>query len=82
MAIQDATYDSENDVLYVQFSDSEVERTVALDDLRLVDYDARGEPLGIEFIAASEGLDLSELPFADRIAPILAQHGLDFPIFA
>jgi len=82
MAFQEATYDEENDVLYIQFSGAEVERTVALDDLRLVDYDASKEPVGVEFMGASDGLDVSDVPFSDQIAAILARNGLDFAIFA
>ena len=82
MAFQEATYDSENDVLYIQFSEAEVEKTVAIDDLRLVDFDASEHPIGIEFIGASDGLDISDVPFGDEIGDILARNGLDFPIFA
>ncbi len=82
MAFQEATYDQENDVLYIQFSDSEVEKTVAIDDLRLVDFDSSEQPVGIEFIGASDGLDISDVPFAGEIGGILARNGLDFPIFA
>jgi uncharacterized protein YuzE len=82
MTFQEATYDEEHDVLYIQFSQAEVERTVALDDLRLVDYDASKKPVGVEFMSASEGLDVSDVPFSDQIAAILARNGLDFAIFA
>ena len=77
-----ASYDAENDVLYIEFSNKDVERTSALDDLRLVDYDANNQPVGIEFIAASEGLGLDHVPFADQIEAFLEQQGLHFPIFA
>lgn len=46
-------YDDDNDVLYVMLSESEVAKTESLDDLRLVDYDAKGMPVGVEFISAS-----------------------------
>ena len=82
MAFQEATYDEENDVLYIQFSEAEVEHTVALDDLRLVDYDASKGPVGVEFMGASQGLDVSDVPYSDQIAAILARNGLDFAIFA
>ena len=82
MAFTEATFNEENDVLYIQFSEADVDRTVALDDLRLVDYDAAKEPVGVEFMAASDGLDVSDVPFSDQIAAILARNGLDFAIFA
>ena len=75
-------YDDENDVLYVLLSDNEVSRTKALDDLRLVDYDDSDEPVGIEFISASDGLDLSGAPWASRIQVLLDEAGITFPIHA
>ena len=55
-------YDEENDVLYVLFNESKVAKTISLDDLRLVDYDNKKERVGIEFISASDGLDLRMRP--------------------
>lgn len=55
-------YDEENDVLYVLLSEREVFKTQVLDDLRLVDYDDREEPVGIEFVSAGDGLDLTNAP--------------------
>jgi uncharacterized protein YuzE len=73
-------YDDENDVLYVTLSGNDVARTVAFGDLRLVDYDAKGSPVAIEFIGASDGLDLSEVPSEGRIKTLLAKAGINFPI--
>ena len=75
-------YDDENDVLYVILSDHDVACTKALDDLRLVDYDASDEPVGIEFISASDGLDLAGTPLASRIQALLDEAGIPFPIHA
>ena len=82
--VQDAPvlYDDENDILYVTLSETKVVKTVALDDLRLVDYDAAGEPAGIEFIGASEGLDLSDVPSAALIQALLTKAGIDFAVVA
>jgi uncharacterized protein YuzE len=77
-----ATYDPENDVLYIEFSDKDVERTQALDDLRLVDFDVSGHAVGVEFIAATQGLDLRDVPHSERIEGLLREKGLQFPIFA
>jgi len=76
------TYDEENDVLYVVLSDRDVSKTRALDDLRLVDYDDKNEPAGIEFISASDGLDLTGAPSLLLIRQMLDDAGITFPIRA
>ena len=75
-------YDEENDVLYVLLSDRDISKTRALDDLRLVDYDDREEPVGIEFISASDGVDLTDAPAPARIRRLLDEAGITFPIHA
>ena len=55
-------YDEENDVLYLIVNQTKVAKTISLDDLRLVDYDNKKERVGIEFISASDGLDLRMRP--------------------
>ena len=75
-------YDKENNVLYVKLSNKDVSQTRALDDLRLVDYDSENQPAGIEFISASDGLDLADAPAAKRIQKLLTEAGIDFPVFA
>ena len=50
-------YDQENDLLYVLLSKHDVARTRAVDDLRVVDYDANDQPVGIEFMGGSDRLD-------------------------
>lgn len=58
-------YDHEADVLYVRLAAGVVvARTVELDDARLIDYSADGAVVGLEFLDASEGIDLSDVPFA------------------
>jgi uncharacterized protein YuzE len=75
-------YDEENDVLYLLVNQTKVAKTISLDDLRLVDYDNNNEPVGIEFISASDGLDLSDAPAPTRIRELLDEAGIDFPIHA
>src|SRR6266853_3734295 len=77
---ESATYDRENDVLYVRFSTKRMARTRTLDARRLIDLDRTGEPVGIEFIAAGEGLDLNDVPQPDRIQELLTKKGITFPI--
>ena len=78
-----ATYDSEADVLYVQLRDGETSATQKfLDDLRIIDYSADGAIVGVEFICASGGVDLSDVPFAQSVEGLIGQSGHSFKIFA
>jgi uncharacterized protein YuzE len=63
-------YDPDVDALYVDLetrSDGDVHRTVELDASRLIDYDAAGQVLGVEFLGASDGINLDGVPHAEAI---------------
>lgn len=76
-------YDSEGDVLYVQFvPDREVAKTVSLDDLRLIDYSDDGAVVGLEFIDASAGVDLRDVPFAHTAEQIIGDADLGLRVYA
>jgi uncharacterized protein YuzE len=78
-----ATYDPEADVLYVQLTGGEMAATQKfLDDRRILDYSADGAVVGVEFICASEGVDLSDVPFAQSVESLIGQSGRSFKIFA
>lgn len=47
------TYDPTVDAGYVSFSTASVARTVPLDDRTIVDYDADGNTVGVEFLCVS-----------------------------
>lgn len=83
MADVQVDYDNEEDVLYVHLVPAtEVARSQCLDDHRLIDYSADGSVVGIEFIDASLGVDLSTLPFAHKVEQAIGDAGLELPIFA
>jgi len=65
-------YDEEADALYVLLSDAAVDHSKSLDDLRIVDYGADGAVVGVEFINASAGIDLSEVPSQRRVEELIA----------
>jgi uncharacterized protein YuzE len=73
-------YDAEADVLYVEFGHGKVARTRALGDLRLVDEASDGSPLGIEFISASQGVNLSNLPRATEVERAIGGSGFSIPV--
>ena len=68
------TYDADVDALYVSFrpeTEGDVARSAHLDVQRNVDYNAAGEPLGAEFLDASEGVELQDIPRAEEIRAVL-----------
>ena len=76
-------YDSEADVLYVRLAPGgAVARTVELDVARLIDYSADGAVVGLEFLDASDGIDLTDVPFAHRAEQLIGESGLELPVFA
>ena len=80
MNVPTLSYDTEADVLYVEFSDALVDRTVAMGDLRMVDYGKDGAVLGVEFVSASSGVDLDGVPFAQAIERAIRDGGLSIPV--
>jgi len=81
MAYESVQYDAEADALYVKLIDLPVARTHALDDLRLIDYSEDGGVVGVEFLDASHGVDLRDVPFSNRIDKLIRANGSQFPIF-
>ncbi len=63
-------YDPEADAIYVSLRepDGQLRSRNAGDWRRVVDYDEAGEPVGVELLAVSTGLDLDGLPEADAIS--------------
>jgi uncharacterized protein YuzE len=69
-------YDPEADAAYVALRDvAQVERTMALDDHRLIDY-VGTQAVGVELLAVSRGVRLDDLPERDAIARLLAEQHL------
>jgi len=82
MAFIPVTYDPEADAVYVRLIDSPVDQTRPLDDLRLIDYSADGAVVGVEFLEASEGIDLSDVPHSHKIDELIKDSGLHLRILA
>ncbi|MBI5949926.1 MAG: DUF2283 domain-containing protein [Chloroflexi bacterium] len=76
-------FDPEADCLYVRFAPGEVAETVFVGELRMIDYSKNREVvLGLEFVSASGGVDLREMPFAATVAALIGDSGLSIPIYA
>ena len=76
------SFDADADVLYVELQRGSATRTVSVDDLRLIDYSADGAVIGVEFIGASGGVDLRDLPFRQTIEKAIGDSGLPIRILA
>ena len=57
-----AEYHADIDILYVTLSDAEVTRSGDLDLWRNIDLAADGTVVGIEFVNASAGVNLRDVP--------------------
>jgi uncharacterized protein YuzE len=74
------TYDETVDAVYVYFNHNEVDYTERVSEQANVDYDAHGAPVGVEFLDASDGIDLDAVPNKDEVARLL--EGRAFKLFA
>jgi uncharacterized protein YuzE len=80
---QFAEHDEMADVLYVTLLDEEeVDGTVELDDLRMIDYTADRRVVGVEFISPSAGIDLHDIPFAETVEKVIGLSGYQFKVIA
>jgi uncharacterized protein YuzE len=67
-------FDEEADALYIAFREIEPggsKNQQALDDFRIVDYDATDTPIGVEFLVVSGGINLDGVPYAEEISRAL-----------
>lgn len=59
--IQQHSYDSENDLLYVTLADNAIARTVQISETCFVDIDDAGQAVGIEVLDASHGWPVQDV---------------------
>lgn len=69
-------HDPEADAAYVRLSDCRVARTEDVGAGRLVDYDAAGQPVGVEFLAVSRGAKTAGLPQREALERALVDHDI------
>jgi len=53
--------DLESDALYIRFSEASVSESEEVSQGLIVDYDAKGNPVGLEVLSIKERFDLAEL---------------------
>ena len=64
-------YDRIADAIYIKLSNMPYAYGKDLDDLRRIDFDADGNPRGIELLCVSGGVDVIDLPNSEIITRIL-----------
>ncbi len=74
------TYDQEADAVYVYFAEREVAATEEISDSVAVDFDSSGQPVGVEFLNVSLGIDLGQIPNRAEVAKLLEDRR--FKIYA
>lgn len=69
-------YDKAADAIYIKLSNMPYAYGKDLDDLRRIDYDADGNPRGIELLCVSEGVITNDLPQRWEIERLLEKHNI------
>lgn len=69
-------YDKKGDAAYFAFSSAASVRQERLSNLRVIDYGANGDVVGVEFISPSRGMDLTGVPRAAEIERSARRLGL------
>ena len=64
-------YDKAADAIYIKLSNERVAYTGSLDDERIIDYDTKGNPVGVELLCVSDGVIIDGLPSLTEIIRIL-----------
>jgi len=65
------SHDTKADAVYITLSNKAVAYTKSLDDTRIIDYDANGNPVGIELLCVSNGVMTDDLPLASEVTQLL-----------
>lgn len=73
-------YDKEVDALYVYLCDLPFGYNRILDEQRVVDYAEDHQPIGVEFLNVSHGVDVRDVPEQAAIGRMLQEH--NFQVFA
>ena len=67
-------HDKSADAIYIKLSDMPYAYGKDLDDLRRIDYDANGEPRGVELLCVSGGVITDDLPHRAEIEQLLGEY--------
>ena len=73
-------HDREADAVYITLREGTYAYGDDLGSERRIDYESSGEPLGIELLNVSHGVDIDDLPESEEVGRLLAAH--DIRVFA
>lgn len=68
-------FDPDADAMYIRLRNGRVISTRSLDDSRYVDLGANGQPIGVEVLGVSQGIDTTDLPEREAIEQALGKLG-------
>lgn len=77
-----ATFSKDADAIYVSLAWGRPARTRVLDDARSMDYADDGSLIGLRFLSASKGLDLSDIPERDQVVSLLKELNANLHVVA
>jgi uncharacterized protein YuzE len=69
-------YDKKADAIYISLSNASYSYGKDLDNERRVDYDANGNPRGIELLCVSTGVLTDNLPKQTEVERLLSTKGI------
>ncbi|MBI2850185.1 MAG: DUF2283 domain-containing protein [Chloroflexi bacterium] len=69
-------HDKKADAIYIYLSDAPYSYGKNLDTERRVDYDANGNPRGIELLCVSTGVNTDGLPNRAKVEKLLSDSGI------
>ena len=75
-----ARYKEEVDVLYVYLMEEAATRSEELDANRIIQQTGYAKPVHIEFLHASAGIDLTDIPEKERVHQLILECGRNFNI--
>jgi len=69
--------DPQADAVYIKLLDEPIGYSCELDNNRIIDYTLNpGEPVGIDLLSVSEGVNVSDLPKSETVKKILKGLGI------
>lgn len=69
-------YDKQADAIYILLSEKPYAYGRDLDEERRIDYDANGNPRGVELLCVSTGVLIDDLPNKAEIERVLGARGI------
>jgi len=69
-------HDKVADAIYILLSNKPYAYGKDLDNERRIDYDANGEPRGVELLCVSDGVITNDLPRRGEIDRLLEKHNI------